>query len=337
MQNFDYGSFRPGLNDEDIIVFPSSTPVPLTPGVWYLGVFNQTVNALSYNIRATEITNALPVIVTLTNQIPYAATNGAAAGTAQYFRYPVTTSAARVQFETFGADGDVTLVASRGLPLPDLFSFDYRSANGGTNNELIVIFTNSTPVNLTSGDWFITAVKISSGPMSYNIMATEWPSTGRPIQVVSAGPDGFGNYCITWNSLIGAYYYVEGRTNFASPWLTVSDTITAIDTTTTWCTPWPTPYGFFRVVEGIVLGPVTASPVMITGIVRTPTDVTITWFGPDGGSFQVEWNDSLNPATWVPFAATPVESPAGVFTFVDDGSETGGFTGTRFYRVVQLP
>jgi len=338
LQNYNYGSFRPGTNDEDIIVFPNSTPVPLTPGVWFLGVFNRTTNAVNYNVRATEITNALPTIITLFNQIPYAATNLGVPGSAQYFRYPVTTAAARVQFETFGADGDVTLVASRGLPLPDLFAYDYRSANGGTNDELIVILTNSTPVNLTSGDWFITAVKISSGPMSYNIKATEWPSTGRPIQVISAGPDGFGSYCITWNSLVGVHYYVQGRTNFASPvWVTASDTITAFATTTTWCTPWPTPFGFFRVVEGIVPGPVVASPTTITSIVRTPTDVTLTWFGPDAGNFLVEWSDSLNPATWLPFTTLfPVEAPAGIFTFIDDGSE-GAFTGTRFYRVIQLP
>lgn len=334
LQNYNYGSFRPGTNAEEIVVFPNSSPVPLTPGVWFLGVFNRTTNAINYNVRATELTNALPTIITLVNQIPYAATNLGVPGTAQYFRYPVTTAAARVQFETFGADGDVTLVASRGLPLPDLFAYDYRSANGGTNNELIVVLTNSTPVNLTSGDWFITAVKISSGPMSYRIMATEWPSTGRPIQVVSAGPDGFGSYCITWNSLVGVHYYVQGRTNFASPvWVTVPPSITASATTTTWCTPWPTPFGFFRVVEGIVPGPVVATPTTITSIVRTPTNVTLRWFGPDAGSFRVEWSDSLNPAIWTAFAAPPVEFPAGVFTFVDNGP----FTGTRFYRVVQLP
>src|SRR6185436_5449332 len=88
--DYDYGSFNPGLLDEQIIVFTNSSPVALRPGTWYLGVFNTTPNAVNYTIRATESTNAIPTIITLTNALPYiVTTNNAAPGSLEYYRYVV--------------------------------------------------------------------------------------------------------------------------------------------------------------------------------------------------------------------------------------------------------
>jgi len=333
----DYYSINPGLNDESIVVFTNSSPVALRPGVWYLGVLNGSVNAVNYSIQATEFTNAFPDIISLTNGIPYANTSASQPGTAQYYHYRVSTNAARVQFETFGSTGDYTLVASRGLPLPGLFSYDYRSANPGTNDEVIVVLTNSTPVNLTSGDWFLAVVKISGGPADYNVMATEWPTTAFPPQIISSGVNGT-DYCITWASLPGVHYYVQGKANLVSPiWDTISPTITAFDYTTEHCIPLPTPYTVFRVVEGVVVSPSPPLPTVITGLNVSPGVVTMTWFGPLGASFQVEFTDTLIPLNWQP-AGPPVTSVNEVFSYTDDGTFTGSPpTGSRYYRVIQLP
>src|SRR5262249_16282220 len=153
-----------------------------------------------------EYTNVFPRIITLTNGIPYPNLNNVTSGTSDYYRYIVTPNAARAQFEIYNASGDMTLVAHKGLPLPSLAAYDYISANGFTNDEVIVLTTNSVPVPLTPGSWFLTAVNVSGMPVSYNIKATEWGTTGQPIpitDIVYTPPVGTntGSFCITWQSL----------------------------------------------------------------------------------------------------------------------------------------
>ena len=332
--NYDYGSFNFGLNDEQILVLTNSSPVALRPGVWYLGVFNTTVSAVNYTIRATELTNTIPTIITLTNATPYTvASNNAAPGAMDYYRYVVTPTAARAQFETFDATGDFTIVAHKSLPLPDLTTFDYLSANAGTNNELIVILTNSAPVTLTPGDWFITAVKISSGPAAYSIMATEWNLTGQPIIITNITGSG-GNFCITWNSLPGVHYVVQ-RTPILNPttWTDASPTITAVGYTTTYCVPITGTMSYFRVIEGNSSATAAAPSVIISSIRVTPGGVVLNWFGPVNSTFHVQWANALPATPWNTFVA-PVTSTNGIFTFTDDGSQSGGLGPLRFYRLV---
>jgi subtilisin family serine protease/subtilisin-like proprotein convertase family protein len=337
--NYDLGSFNAGTSDEQILVFTNGAPIALAPGTWYLGVMNSTTNPVNFSIMATELTTAFPTIVTLTNAVPYGVvSNTAAPGVGDYYRYTVTSNAARVQFEIFGASGDFTLVAHKGLPLPDLGTFDYLSANPGLNDELIVITTNSAPVTLTSGDWFITAVKMTAGTADYSIMATEWAATGQPIVLVGFNAGG-GDFCITWASLPGAHYIVQSTPTLGPPvWTNASPTITAFDITTTWCTPMVGPMSFFQVIEGIAIDS-SLGGVTISSIAFTPGGIVLTWYGPTTASFQVEWTDSLAaPVVWNPVAAPVVSALLdGVFTFTDDGTQTAPLGPLRFYRINQLP
>lgn len=335
LTSFDYGSFNSGASDEAIYVFTNSSPVALGPGRWYLGVFNLDVVPVTYTIVANEYTN-LPPFITLTNGISYAAANSGAANPTDYYRYVVTGSVARAQFEINNPTADLTLVARKGLPLPNLGLFDYLSANSQPNDELIVLFTNSAPVALTTGDWFLTAVNVSGLPANYSIKATQWPVTGQPV-VIGENSIVSNSFCLTWASLIGAHYYVQGLTNLSPTtnyWETISPTITATDTLTTWCVPLPSPYQFFRVVEGLALNPVVPPPV-ITSITHVNNTVELRWDGPTYASYRVEWSPTLAPATWTLFSDV-VTSTTGQFLFVDDGTQTGGFSGTRFYRL-RLP
>src|SRR6185369_10295567 len=121
-----------------------------------------------------------PTIITLTNAIPYFKANSGA-GAIDYYRFVVSPTAARAQFEINGPSADMTLVARKGLPLPGLGLFDYISANPSTNDELIVVFTNSTPVALSAGDWYLSAVNVSGGPATYAIKATDFTNVGPTI------------------------------------------------------------------------------------------------------------------------------------------------------------
>jgi subtilisin family serine protease/subtilisin-like proprotein convertase family protein len=334
--DFDYGSFNSGTNAEQIIVFTNGTPVPLRPGTWYLGVLNASAGVVNYTIRATELTNAFPTIITLTNGIPYANSNNASPGSIQYYRYTVSATAVRARFDTFNATGDFTLVARKGLPLPDLNTFDYRSANPGLSDETILVFTNSTPVNLTSGDWFLGVVKISSDPATYQVMATEWATNAPPLQILHGGFDQ-GDFCITWASLPGARYVVQTTTNLVSPvvWQDSSPTLTAIDTTTIWCVPVTGPLNFFRVIEGVALNPAEPS-IRISSIRVTPTAITLSWFGPLQSPFQVQWTGSLSTPAWSTIG-TNITTTNGFFTFTDDGTLTGGLSLPHFYRLILPP
>ncbi|MSU58758.1 MAG: hypothetical protein EXS35_11410 [Pedosphaera sp.] len=250
---FDYRSQRPGTNDEVIIIRTNSAPVPLSVGDWYLTAVNLSGGPAAYAIKATEFAALISPIITLTNGIPYDNVNTPAETNTDYYRYTVTTNAVRAQFEIYNASADLTLVARKGLPLPSLFRFDYLSANPNTNDELIVIFTNSVPRALSAGDWYLAAVNVSAVPASYTIKATEWSETGRPILITDEFVSTNG-FCITWTSLPGVHYYVQGRINVTDTnWDTVSPTITAVSTNTTWCLALPSPYHYFRVVEGLVI------------------------------------------------------------------------------------
>jgi hypothetical protein len=298
-------------------------------------VYPATSSPVNYTILATELTNAFPNIITLTNAVPYDAANSGSPGTADYYRYSVGTSAARLQLEIFGATGDFTLVAHKGLPLPDLATYNYRSANPGTNDELIVITTNSGPVTLTSGDWFITAVKISAGAATYNIMASEATVTGQPISATGA-PDGFGDFCITWSSVPNAHYLVETTPILApAAWVDASGPITAFDYTTTWCTPMTNGMQFYRVVEGISLSASTTTNLTVSTVQVAPGGVTLTWYGDLNATYQVQWTDTLFPPTWAT-VATNITSTTGVFTFTDDGNPllTAPLGAMRFYRLL---
>jgi hypothetical protein len=67
----------------------------------------------------------------------------------------------------------------------------------------------------------------------------------------------------------------------------------------------------------------------------------LTWFAPTNDLFQVQWTDNLAPPAWNTFtniigytgSVTPTN---GLFSFFDDGSQTGGFGPMRFYRLILL-
>ncbi len=54
LSDFDYQSTNATLRSELVSVFNSSTPVALTPGVWFMGVVHRTTNVTTYTAMAME-------------------------------------------------------------------------------------------------------------------------------------------------------------------------------------------------------------------------------------------------------------------------------------------
>ena len=333
LTSYDYQSANPGAQDESILVETNSAPVPLSAGHWYLGVFNREVRDVSYTVLAAETLPVPPSVITLTNGVAYEAVNGGGTNAQDYYRYVVSGSAARAQFEINGPGGPMVLVARKGYPpLPDLTTYDYRSANGGTNDDLIVVYGDSAPVALSAGDWYLTAVNVAGAPVAYAIKATEWAEAGTNIVVVGA-PSSSNTFCLSWNTLVGAHYYVEGRGDLGgSGWAAVSPTLTAVSTQTTWCVALPTADHYFRVQEGLVLS-TSSAPMRIGTLTVGPAGVVLQWSGALSQTFHVQWASALTPPlVWNTFPQA-VTSTTGQFTFTDDGSQSGGLGPRRFYRL----
>jgi hypothetical protein len=252
-----------GTNAADVVLLKDSmagssvlrtngTP-RLVPGArYYLGVQNTNLAAVTFSLR---VSFDVPGVVELQDGVPYSATNPGPGNAADYYLYVVSSNTVRAQFEINGPTADLTLVARKGMPLPSLASFDYQSANPGLNDELIVVYDYSSPVPLAPGNWYLAAVNVTGQPADYSIMATGFSDHGTNITV--AGASGTGNsFCISWNSLPGVHYYVQGKASLEdAAWTTVSTTLTASDVLTSYCVTLPSPFRFFRVHEGIVLSP----------------------------------------------------------------------------------
>jgi subtilisin family serine protease/subtilisin-like proprotein convertase family protein len=314
---------------------PTSTKADLLPGQrYYLAVENLSAVNATFVVYVDFDLRTLPPFVDLTNGVPLCNEVNPFPFSLNYYRFVVSSNAVRAQFEIDNPSGDMTLLLRRGLP-PALGVFDYLSANVSTNDEFVTVFDFSQPVPLTPGDWYFAAVNLSTGPVTYCAGAWEWLSYGTNIVITNVFL-GTNSLCLTWTSLPGVRYYIEGLTNLSSTnWVTASPTITGTGYSTTYCVPLPSPLQFFRVREGQALNTFVPQP-YITRILKRFNGVEITWSGPPGQQYKVEWSESLVPAVWTQFTET-ITSTTGIYQYLDDGSQTGGFDATRYYRLVLLP
>jgi hypothetical protein len=308
-----------------------TTPPLVTGATYFLSVENPCINGS--NVTVVLQADFGGGVITLTNMVPYANVNPGTGNTNDYYVFNVPTNAARAQFEIDNPSAYVVLVATEGSP-PNLSSYDYISANPGTSDQLIVVLTNSTPVPLGPGSWYLTAVNLSGGPASYSIMASWWPTTGQPITVTGSGTTP-GNFCINWSSLVDVHYYIEAvpSLNGNMIWIPISPDIIGTGGTMNYCVPLPSMYHFFRVVDGLV-PPVPPTPTFTVG--HSGTGLLLQWTGPVGAKYQVLWSPTFVSPVWTPFAGV-VTSGTGNFSFLDDGSQTGGFGKTRYYQVIGVP
>jgi len=74
-------------------------------------------------------------------------------------------------------------------------------------------------------------------------------------------------------------------------------------------------------------------------LLLTAGQVSFTWEAPAGLEFRVEYTERLTPNGPIDWIALPrvLTSSSGVYRFDDSGADTGGFTRTRFYRLVLVP
>jgi hypothetical protein len=318
-------------------VTTNTAPFALTNGPWFMAVVNRDRTNASYCIIAKEVLAS--EIFPLTDALPYVRTNfGGGIGPAvpvDYFRFPVTATSRRAQFELLQPSADVTLVLKKGLPLPDLLNATQISAQSGGSDELIYLFDYTTPVALTPGDWFLGVVNATGNEASYTTLATEFPVYGTNFnfdfsQVVT------GSLCLTWtNTLADVNYHVLGA-NSVTPayWVPLEPGTRATTNEVTWCLPAPPPFSVFRLTEGLVP---TLNPALVN-LDGTPVPAdgfTVRWSAPTDQSFLLEGTELLTPGSWQTLTNN-FGSTNGLFEYFD-GPQTNGVRPHRFYRFLQLP
>jgi subtilisin-like proprotein convertase family protein len=232
---FDYEASYQGTNDEAIVVATNSfnllgapittnsAPVPLTPGTWYLAVYNPNPNAtVVYEVVATYITNGAITITPLTNFANGAfTTNGITGGTAapgpdltNFYSYTVAvtnTTATAVQFVVSNMTGNVDLIVRNGsLPTPQQMTDG--SFNAGTTPQQITIVTNALLPSLAGTTWYLGVPNNTAQTVGFFISATTLTNQQRytiPAIVLGGLNAGAGGFTFTWTAAPGGQYEVQ--------------------------------------------------------------------------------------------------------------------------------
>jgi subtilisin-like proprotein convertase family protein len=164
-------------------------PPPLLPGQrYFLAVQNNNPANERFRLQVS-FDIATNQILALTNGIPVNTNLGPAAP--QYYSFVVPGDASMVTFQVLNPNNaQFGLYARDGLPVPGPLNFDYDSVDTGTNDQFIVITTNSIPVPLPNGNlnsvlqagptaWYLAVYNFGGAPnASYTILAT-YVTNGR--------------------------------------------------------------------------------------------------------------------------------------------------------------
>jgi subtilisin-like proprotein convertase family protein len=144
---------------------------------YYLGVRNNGIHAASVVLEVDYD------ITALTNGVPYTSflnTNDAV----RYFSFDVSSNAYEATFQLLKLSSNADLVLRKGPPLPTLTSSDYGSFNVSNLDENIFVLTNSSPVPLSAGRWYLGVIKRDSGVVNYTILAKELDVTNAPPAII---------------------------------------------------------------------------------------------------------------------------------------------------------
>jgi len=247
---FDYESTQPNFGNELILVNSNSLPVKLTPGRWYLGVYNTTNATANYDIVAQWSVAPLWSYVDLANGVPQPFLINSFDPLTNFYRFVVdqtNANAAAVLFEIYtnlDTSGDPDLLVKRAdVPSPDLYEFSYLQVRDSFSpfewlSEKIALRTNvflpglsgtnMLVPNLDTTNWFLQIV--NANPLGGTISGWVCAKVVDPISgllydcqdmnvVVSNNFNPGTPFSFAFNSVPGEYYAVEETLNFKT-WTT---------------------------------------------------------------------------------------------------------------------
>jgi hypothetical protein len=161
----------------NLFTLPASPPYIVPGQPYYLTITNPNPVAISFAYVVWFDTTPLPNCTLVSNVV-------AQAGIPRYFQFDVPTTgmppgtAQAVSFFLTGAPGvpvgltsNLTVVLSQHLPLPDLTHFDYISAQPSTNNDVLLVVTNTTPFPLQDNRWYVGVFNQAVTPVPFLVQA----------------------------------------------------------------------------------------------------------------------------------------------------------------------
>jgi subtilisin-like proprotein convertase family protein len=160
------------------VLSTNGTP-PLTNGQpYYLAITNPYPYAVTYALEVSFDITTLANCQVATNFV-------GPAGIPRYFQFDVPTNgepasipAQAVSLWLSGAQSNLTLVMSEHLPLPDLNHYDYISQQPGTNNQIVMLVTNSTPFPIQTNRWYVGIFNTTATNVAFDIeacLSTDYP------------------------------------------------------------------------------------------------------------------------------------------------------------------
>jgi subtilisin-like proprotein convertase family protein len=307
LDKFDLRSDRPGITNELIVLTNGAAPVSLQSGDWYLGVYNNSTNAVVYDVRASEILDTNINVITLTNTLPVNFTIAQNAGLTNFFLFKVLVPQTGVKFELYDLNAEADLFIGYNI-LPSPTAYLLSNSASPVSPITVEIRTNASLPTVT-GNWMLQVVnRDPTTNLTFTLRAsyiqlTNAPPTGTnrffdPTMSVSAT-----DICFSWPATAGLQYQLQGlRTLSETNWTTLFGPVTATNALMTFCLGLPSEYTFFRVGE---IQPGTTPPpgpgeasIIDPSMTVSTNNICLTWPSQVGTSYQVQGRPDLFTGGW---------------------------------------
>jgi len=178
-------------------LFTNSTPSLTNGQPYYLLLTNPNPVGVTFALEVAFDITTLNICEMLVSNVV------GPAGIPRYFQFDVPTNGSlpnlppqAVAFWLSGARSNLTVVLSEHLPLPDLNHYDYISDQPSTNDEIVMLVTNSTPFPIQTNRWYAGVFNTTATNVSFNVRAcwiTNYPviiPLANGVPFTSAAPPG---------------------------------------------------------------------------------------------------------------------------------------------------
>ncbi len=169
----------------------NTTPATIQPGQsYYLAVTNPNAVSLTFALEVDfDITTLANCQMSLSNIV-------GVAGIPRYFQFDVPTNNGvlpgfppqAVSFWLSSVTCGVTVVMSEHLPLPDLDHYDYISHAPCTNDQIIMLVTNTTPFPIQTNRWYVGVFNSTATNVVFNVEACYTTNYPQVIQLTNRIP-----------------------------------------------------------------------------------------------------------------------------------------------------
>src|SRR5439155_19264888 len=176
----DLALIGPLVSGGSLLMTTSSVPPLLIGQPYFLALTNPNPVAVDFSLAVCFD------ITTLANCQPATNFVVGTAGIPRYFQFDVPTNAVppgnpplEATLWLTGANSNLTVVLSEHLPLPDLGHYDYISARPCTNDEILLVVSNSTPFPVQTNRWYVGVFNSAPTKVPFTVQAcfsTNYPT-----------------------------------------------------------------------------------------------------------------------------------------------------------------